>query len=158
MYDFDFLIYYIENLLKTITYYYDSNNLIFRCSLYESNNFIDNNRMVRKELSPYSYVWIYNVNIAKELNCFNESIIGWEFEEMDIATRMLKNGNNLIHINNNYFLHLTHSDVYCNKSNAKKYKNILIPRNIDGLNSYYTNNKTVFVFNYYENLKLFLDE
>ena len=36
MYDCDFLTYNISPLIKTLSYYFHHNNLIFRCSLYES--------------------------------------------------------------------------------------------------------------------------
>ena len=146
MYDCDFLVKDISKLLKTLCYYYEDNSKIFRCSLYETH------KIIREELEPYSYVWIYNNNILKEINYFNEIFEGWGFEEVDLVLRQLSinNNNKLIHIFND-FLHLSHENSTRDKSNIKNNENqfkksILVPNNFYKVNFKLNNN--LIIINY----------
>ena len=157
MYDCDFLTYNISPLIKTLSYYFHHNNLIFRCSLYESE------AMNKKQkMQPYSYVWIYNKYIINQINYFNEDFENWGFEETDIASRILRNENKLIHIYNDFF-HLSHSDNMRNKNNLtineKIFKsNIIIPRNLTLVQHNFFDGKHLLFLNYNEYNEIFNDQ
>jgi len=145
MYDCDFLVKDISKLMKTLCYYYQDNNKLFRCSLYETHN------IVREELEPYSYIWVYNIYILKEINYFNENFEGWGFEEVDLVSRQFsKNNNKLIHIFND-FLHLSHDNLSRDKIKLKNNENqfnksILVPNNFYKVNFKLNNN--LIIINY----------
>lgn len=147
MYDCDLLVYDLMPLIRTLSYYHDRDDIIFRCSLYESEN------MTRKKMETYSYVWVYNKNIVNKINFFNEDFQNWGFEDIDIASRILNGENKLIHIFNHFF-HLSHDDTSRNKNNLsdnKKIfrKNIIIPDNLKLVkyNSFKTNHLLVMEYN-----------
>ena len=147
MYDCDFLVYDLMPLIRTLSYYHKHNDIIFRCSLYESEN------IKHKRMETYSYVWVYNKNIINKINFFNEDFQNWGFEEIDIASRILNGENKLIHIFNHFF-HLSHDDTSRNKNNLSNNKtifrkNIIIPDNLKLVkyNSFQTHNLVVIEYN-----------
>jgi hypothetical protein len=157
MYDCDFLTYNISSLMKTLSYYFHHNNLIFRCSLYESEAM--NNK---KKMHPYSYVWIYNKHIINQINYFNEDFENWGYEETDIASRILRNENKLIHIYNDFF-HLSHEENTRNKDNkGNNYKlfrsNIIIPKNLRLIKHNPFHGEHILFLNYNESNEIFNDQ
>ena len=156
MYDCDFLVFNLDKLISTLTYYKDRNDLIFRCSLYESEN------INREKLEPYSYVWVYNNYITNKINYFNEDFKNWGFEETDIGTRILNNDNKLIHIFNDFF-HLSHTESTRNKNNIHENKsifknNINIPSNLELIKYNVFSEENLLVLNYNETNEIFNDE
>lgn len=156
MYDCDFLSHDLTPLIKTLSYYHDRNDIIFRCSLYESEN------IVRKRLETYSYVWVYNKNIINKINYFNEDFQNWGFEETDIASRILNGENKLIHIFNHFF-HLSHNDTSRNKDNLSDNrkifkKNIIIPDNLTLVKYNIFQNEHLLVLEYNKECDIFNDD
>jgi hypothetical protein len=156
MYDCDFLAFNLDKLFSTLIYYKDRNDLIFRSSLYESEN------ITRQKLEPYSYVWIYNKYIANKINYFNEDFKNWGFEETDMATRILNNDNKLIHIFNDFF-HLSHNELTRNKNNIHENKtifknNITIPNNLELIKYNVFSGEYLLILNYNETNDIFNDE
>ena len=161
-YDCDFLAYNIDKMINTLYYYFNENNLLFRCSLYETNDVFDNNnKKIRSQYDPYSYVWILNRYKLLEINGFNTSFDGWGFEETDVMTRLLTSGNKLIHIFQNFF-HLSHNDNSRNKDNININrqlfkKQIIYPKNLHNLNNLQIN-QNICVFKFDENNEVFTDD
>ena len=156
MYDCDFLSYDLTPLIKTLSYYHDRNDIIFRCSLYESEN------ITRKRLETYSYVWVYNKNIINKINYFNEDFQNWGFEETDIASRILNGENKLIHIFNHFF-HLSHNETSRNKDNLSDNrkifkKNIIIPDNLTLVKYNIFQNEHLLVLEYNKECDIFNDD
>lgn len=153
-YDCDFVAKDISPLIKKVKELKDFKNIFFRCALYESEASIFSDGY-RSELHPYSYVWIYNKTEVIKIGGFNTEIKGWGFEEVDLASRIARNNQKLIQIDQN-FLHLTHTDNSRDKTNAKKnegifMQNIKIPDNLSSNKMLKNSSEKLIVFKYSRN-------
>jgi hypothetical protein len=135
MSDCDFMYANLQRLVDIVAYYKERSDLIFNFPLYETHASTFKENGVDKErpqLYPYSYVWVFNRNMALKSNGFNEEFVGWGFEETDMVRRMLAGGSRLMHCPNIHAFHFTHSDAARMRDNNNRdlfERNIMIPKN-----------------------------
>ncbi len=113
MSDCDFLYRDLKKIVEVAYEYRVVDNLMFHVPLHETHEttFLQTGKeLTRPKFYPYSYVWIFNRDSVLEINGFNESFVGWGYEETDLIRRVLSQECTLALLSNNRAYHLSHGD------------------------------------------------